>query len=231
LPAPGQRFNIGDAFSWAWNKFTENAVPLILSFLAYGVVGAAAQYLVFALLGDTSTNDNDGGFGGSFSANLGTVGTIVLAIVVFVYIAFVQAATLYGTLGIADGRTVTIGSFFKPRNFGGVILAALLVGVLTAVGYLLCVIPGLIFSFFTLFTIAFASDHDLSAIEALKASFTTVRANIGSVLVSWLVQGLVVTAGMLACGIGVIVAAPVALLIQTYTYRRLSGGATAPLTQ
>jgi uncharacterized membrane protein len=154
-----------------------------------------------------------------------------LAIAVFVYIAFVQAATLSGTLGIADGRPVTIGSFFKPRNFGSVVLAALLVGLLTAIGYLLCVVPGLIFSFFALFTIAFASDHDVSAIGALKASFTTVRANIGSVLVSWLVQGLLVAAGMLACGIGVIVAAPVALLIQTYTYRRLSGGATAPLTQ
>jgi uncharacterized membrane protein len=32
----------------------------------------------------------------------------------------------------------------------------------------------------------------------------------------------------LLCGIGLVVAAPVALLIQVYTYRRLSGGSVAP---
>jgi uncharacterized membrane protein len=44
------------------------------------------------------------------------------------------------------------------------------------------------------------------------------------------VQGLLLLVGVLACGIGIIVAAPVALLIQVYTYRRLSGGQVAPLT-
>ena len=37
-----------------------------------------------------------------------------------------------------------------------------------------------------------------------------------------------VVAGFIACGIGVIAAGPVALLIQAYTYRRLSGGPIAP---
>jgi uncharacterized membrane protein len=34
----------------------------------------------------------------------------------------------------------------------------------------------------------------------------------------------------LACGIGMVVAVPIAILIQVYTYRLLSGGAVAPLT-
>jgi uncharacterized membrane protein len=135
----------------------------------------------------------------------------VLEILSFAYGTFVQAAVLSGVLDIADGRPVTIGSFFKPRNFGGVILAALLVGLISAIGYLLCVIPGLIFGFFAIFTIAFAIDRGLPAVEALKASVATVRSDIGAALLSWLVQGLV-------------------LLIQVYTYRRLSGGQVAPLT-
>ncbi|WP_099539806.1 hypothetical protein, partial [Mycobacterium celatum] len=220
---PSSEFRVGDAFSWAWNKFGKNALPLIVSFLVYAVIGVLLHLLVFALLGDTSASGN-----GMFAASLGTTGTIVLEVVSFVYGTFVQAATLSGTLDIADGRPVTIGSFFKPRHFGGVILAALLVGVLTAIGYLLFIIPGLIFSFFALFTVAFATDRGLPAFEALKASFTTVRSNIGGALLSWLVQFLVVLVGALLCGIGVIVAAPVALLIQTYTYRRLSGGQVAP---
>jgi uncharacterized membrane protein len=138
---------------------------------------------------------------------------------------------LSGILDIADGRPVTIGSFFKPRNFGVVILAALLVGLISGIGYLLCIIPGLIFSFFALFTIAFAIDRSLPAFEALKASIATVRSNIGGALLSWLVQILLLVIGALLCGVGTIVAAPLALLIQVYTYRRLSGGQIAPVSQ
>ncbi|MGC1806688.1 MAG: hypothetical protein WA752_22345, partial [Mycobacterium sp.] len=57
-----------------------------------------------------------------------------------------------------------------------------------------------------------------------------VKANVGATLLSLLVQGLILVAGFIACGIGVIAAGPVALLIQAYTYRRLSGGPIAPHT-
>ena len=40
----------------------------------------------------------------------------------------------------------------------------------------------------------------------------------------------IVLPGLLACGVGIIVAAPVAALFMVYTYRRLSGGQVVPLT-
>ena len=146
-----------------------------------------------------------------------------------------------GLLDIADGRPVTIGSFFKPRNFGTVILAAALLAVISGILNLPLLAGGVlfwllahaaiaVFTFFTLFTIAFATDHGLSPIDALKASFTTVRSNIGSTLLSLLVQFLLLLAGALPCGLGLFLTIPLALLIQVYTYRRLSGGPVAPKT-
>jgi len=97
----------------------------------------------------------------------------------------VQAGFLSGGLDLADGRPVTVGSFFKPRNFGTVILAGALLSVISAVLDLLS-LPGFlfallsfvliaVFTFFALFTIAFATDRGLAPIDALKASFSTVR--------------------------------------------------------
>ncbi|HEY2172394.1 MAG TPA: hypothetical protein VGH85_01140, partial [Mycobacteriales bacterium] len=63
-----------------------------------------------------------------------------------------------------------------------------------------------------------------------RASFSTVRAHAGETLLSFLVQGLLVAVGFLACGVGILVTGPIALLIQVYTYRRLSGGPVAPPT-
>jgi uncharacterized membrane protein len=98
------------------------------------------------------------------------------------------------------------------------------------IGALLAFVALAVFTFFALFTIAFATDRGLSPIDALKASFTTVRSDIGSTLLSFLVQILLVLLGVLACGVGVLVGWPLALLIQVYTYRRLSHGPIAPLT-
>ncbi|MGA8332654.1 MAG: hypothetical protein WB777_25735, partial [Mycobacterium sp.] len=240
-PAPGQRFDIGQAFSWAWNKFKQNPGTLILATLVYGVVGIVVHGLVFVLLGG-ATADNvgaDGDYAASFSAGLGTVGTLVLSIVSFVFGIFVQAAFLSGGLDLADGRPVSVGSFFKPRNFGTVVLAGALLSVISAVLNLLSLLPSfvfalvsfvaiIVFTFFALFTIAFATDRGLAPIDALKASISTVRAHIGDTLLSFLVQGLVIFVGFVACVVGLVVAAPVALLIQVYTYRRLSGGPIAP---
>jgi uncharacterized membrane protein len=136
---------------------------------------------------------------------------------------------------------VTVGSFFKPRHFGNVVLAGLLLALIAALLDALTLLPGflfallslvliVVFTFFTLFTIAFATDRALAPIDALKASYTTVRSHVGATLLSFLVQGLLLLVGVLACGVGIIVAAPVALLIQVYTYRRLSGGSVVPLT-
>ena len=73
-------------------------------------------------------------------------------------------------------------------------------------------------------------DRNLSPIDSLKASIEIVKANVGQVILVWLVAGLIAAAGILACGVGVLVSGPVASLMLVYTYRRLSGGQVAPLT-
>ena len=151
-------------------------MPLIVATLVYGVVGLVVYGLVFVLLGgaSASTTDIQGGYGASFTAGLGPAGTLVLSIVLFVLGIFVQAAFLSGVLDIADGRPVSVGSFFKPRNFGNVVLAGALLSVISAVLDAVSLLPSfvfaflsfvavLVFTFFALFTIAFATDRGAAA--------------------------------------------------------------------
>jgi uncharacterized membrane protein len=241
-PPPGSGFSIGEATGWAWNKFKKNPGPLILAALVYGVIGVVVHGLVFVLMGGATANTTgvDGDYGASFAASLGTVGTLVLTIVSFVFGIFVQAAFLSGGLDLADGRPVTVGSFFKPRNFGTVVLAGALLSVISVAidllslgGPLLGLLSFLavaVFTFFALFTIAFATDRGLAPIDALKASVNTVQSHIGETLVSYLVQGLLVVVGLFCFVLPILVTGPLALLIQVYTYRRLSGGPVAPPT-
>lgn len=240
-PAAGP-FSVGDAFSWAWGKFTKNVGPMAGSaaifFVVIAVLGGIMYGAFIASLmsagtttydpqtGSYSTYASDSALGMGSIIGMGLMG-LVLAVVGY----YMQAAMASGSLDVADGRPVSLGSFLKPRNLGPAVLTALLVALGVAVGTFLCYIPGLIFAFLSMFAIQFAIDRSLSPVDSIKASINTTKANVGPALLSWLVQVAVLIVGEFACGVGLIAAIPVAMLIQVYTYRKLTGGHVAPLEQ
>jgi uncharacterized membrane protein len=201
-----------------------------------GVLQAVAN-VVPDLLGQSSTTSSTDIYGNNVDTVAVTFGAASIAVLVissllsFIVGAYLYAGLLAGALDIADGKPVSIGSFFKPRNVGAVLLATLLVAIGTSIGFIACIIPGLIFLFLTWFTIPFVVDRSLSPVDSIKASIATARSNIGGALLSWLAQYALLLIGALLCGVGLIAAFPVALLIQVYTYRKLSGGQVVPVEQ
>ena len=232
---PGQPFSIGEAFSWAWGKFTQNVAALVVSSLIYGVLFAVAYSAILfggGMGSTTSTTNSDGYTTATTSIGSGGLAVMIVGYVLIYAVGiFAQSAFLSGCLDIADGRPVTISSFFKPRNLGNVILAAIIVGILASIGSFLCIIPGLVVGIFAQFTVPFVIDRSQGAIEALKSSFSTVSSNFANALLAWLAQAAAVLVGAVLCGVGLLVGGPVAALILIYTYRKLSGGQVVPLEQ
>ena len=135
-------FSAGDAFNWAWNKFTKNAAALIVPMLVYGVglavLGAALYSFLFAAVlasifgGAETAVDTSSGYtdpstasdgAAAAGAGIGMFGALmVTGLVTFIMLVaafYVQAAFVSGSLEIADGKPVDIGSFLRlPRHFG-----------------------------------------------------------------------------------------------------------------
>jgi uncharacterized membrane protein len=235
-----QPYSVGDAFSWAWNKFGKNAGPLIVATLVYAVIMfvIATIFAIIAVLVSpetaTTITQYDNGVEVSSTREPGfatwiviVIGLIVLAVV----FAAIQSAYTSGLLEIADGRQVTYGSFFSPRRLGSVFVAGVIVNlaVLVAAG-LTCGILGIVVAFFTMFTIYVLLDRNLSPVEAIKASFEITRRNAGHSIVALLIGSLIAYIGAWICYVGIIVTAPVGALFLVYSYRRISGGQIAPLT-
>ncbi|MGE2833938.1 hypothetical protein [Mycobacterium sp. SMC-4] len=230
-------YSIGDALEWAWNKFSKNAMPLVLATLIYGVAIAALQSLISfgstAVSPDSSSYAADeNGFAISYNVTggAGLVVTIIGWIVSLLVSGAVQSAYIGGLLDIANGQQVTLSSFLRPRNVANVVIAAVIVGAITTVGVFLCIIPGLIASIMLMFTTVALLDRNLAPLDAIKTSFGISKAQFGKVFVAWLVIAVITLIGALLCGIGLLVAGPVAGLILVYTFRTLSGGAVAPAT-
>lgn len=240
-PPPGYgrpAFSVGEALSWAWNKFSKNAVPLMVATLIFGLVsllvGVLGNVVLDAVSPQSFTAYESGGDlietttssltgGGILVAALSTILSIVVG-------GLISSAYYPGLFDIADGQQVSIGSFFRPRNVAAVTLAALMIGVATYVGTMACIIPGLLVTIFALFAEFAIVDRNLSAVEGIKASIAITKAHFGQTALAWLISLCLMVFGALLCGVGLLVTAPVASLFLVYTYRKLGGGTVAPAT-
>lgn len=232
---PGQGYSVGEAFSWAWNKFSKNAAAILVPTLVFGVVYAVLQGIIQFISSLFTTTDSytsyDGGYAASVSMGAGgIVVSIIGSIVMLVVAAVVQSAYVGGMLDIANGQQVEIGSFFKPRNVGNVIIASIVSGIIVAIGIVLCIVPGIIATIMLMFTTVIVLDRNVSGIDAITTSFNIAKANFGPVALTWLTTIGIFIVGTLACLVGLIVAYPVVSLITVYAYRKLSGGPVAALT-
>ncbi|MCP4436700.1 MAG: hypothetical protein GY812_14530 [Actinomycetia bacterium] len=218
----GQRLEVGAAVSYGWNKFSENAGQFILLvlgvFVALIAVSVISQLVIIPTIGG---DDN----------SVGIMFWLAFAVTFFLQFVVgfaVQAGVYRAGLGVTQGRAPSFSMFTDGTNFGAYILTVIVVGLGAMVGYLLCIIPGIIWLFFTVFAPLRALDRGEGPGDAIKGSIDMVRDNIGQVLLIIIVSYLIYIAGALLCGIGLLVSIPVALVAICWTYRVINGEPVAP---
>jgi uncharacterized membrane protein len=135
----------------------------------------------------------------------------------------VQAGIIKASLALTRGQKVDVGSAFSGISWAQVIVAALLIAVLTFVGLLLCILPGLVVIFLTSYTLYFVIDRGQDAMTAIKSSVTMVRTNLGPLLLFFLASLAAYVVGACLCGVGLLAAIPIVVLAQAYTFRTLNG--------
>jgi uncharacterized membrane protein len=108
------------------------------------------------------------------------------------------------------------------RHFLPIVVTTLLTGLGIALGTLLLVVPGVILMLGWLFVVHVIVDKNLGYIDAIKASWRLTHGHKLSIFVLTIVLTGVVLLGVLACCVGVLVAAPVAAGAVAVVYDRLA---------
>lgn len=222
-----ESYSVGNAVSYGWNKFKDNAAPLVLLalvvFVGVALIQLLGNVISGALVGTAETTvDPETGMltttgGGSFVTTF-IVSMLFAALTTVVQLA-VQVGIIKGSLQLSRGQSVSVGSAFAGVNWGQVILTAVLIGIGTLVGLILCVLPGLIWIFLTSYSLYYVVDRDMGAVDAIKASISMVSKNLGPLFLFWLASMAITILGLCACLVGVLVAYPVVILAQAYTFR------------
>ncbi len=119
---------------------------------------------------------------------------------------------------------------FAPFSvaFVQTLVAGLIVSLLAGLGFMLCIIPGLVFLALWKFTWPLLMDKRLEFWPAMEVSRRVLWPNVWGILGLLIVSFLVMLLGVLCCYVGVFVAFPVVIAAQAYAYEDFFGGVAQP---
>ena len=101
--------------------------------------------------------------------------------------------------------------------------ATVLVGIITLIGFMLCIIPGFIAGGAFLMTYPLIVDRKLSATAAMKTSLDVAQQNLFQFTLFALVISLIAGLGALACCVGLLITFPLFITTITCAYRDCFG--------
>lgn len=177
-------------------------------------------------------------FGASWRAATGQVGAMFLiGIVHLLVVGAVNGAGigiillgpllagLYYTIqrGLNTG-TYEIGDLFKGFSvFLPAMVAGLLISIFSFVGFLACILPGIIVYWMYQMTFLFMIDRRMDFWPSMEASRKLYFANFWSLTVLYLLAGIINLVGALACYVGLFFTFPLTVIMTTLAYERLVG--------
>ncbi|MBI4324029.1 MAG: DUF4339 domain-containing protein [Chloroflexi bacterium] len=109
---------------------------------------------------------------------------------------------------------------------GQLVLAGLVTSVLTTLGFLACLLPGLYLSIAWVFTVPVIIDRKIGFWAAMELSRKVVTQHWWLVFCLVVVVGVITFIGLLACCIGLLASMPLALGALLYAYEDIFGAST-----
>lgn len=152
---------------------------------------------------------------------------VPLALVSMLVSLFIGLRWIELMLKLVDGHEVEFGDFWRlsaddGRVLGRYLWGSVLFSLMVMVGMVLLVIPGVYLALMYGMFMFLLVDERLKVREALKKSKEITKGNRLRLLGFYVVIALLNVLGLLALGIGVLVAMPVTMLAAVFAYRQLN---------
>ena len=108
--------------------------------------------------------------------------------------------------------------FHGYRNLFGLLGLTLLTGIIVTLGYILCIVPGLLASGITLFAPLLLIDKSIGPVEAIETCFRVFRPHMWMSIVFLIVYTLLGAVGAVLCCVGMIFTYPIFTVAIAYHY-------------
>ena len=226
----GFKVETGALFSRAWEIFSGIAAYSIVALLLYGVVVLIMSFvsqLIYApaAVAISDVNDLEDYYIETFTAPLFFVSNLV-SIVVYAAVAPILFSIVTMARKFEKSETVGMNDIFEHYsngNFMNIFLTYLVIQIVASIGFVLCLIPGLVFQLATVLSVPFVLFAKATVGEAITSSISVSFKNFGSIFVFGLLTFCVIVLGFLACVVGLVVAIPLVYIALYCLYKEVIG--------
>lgn len=145
----------------------------------------------------------------------------LLYIVLFVINLVIGIGVTKIALEFVDGKKPKFTDLFYLRPAVNYFIASFIQGIITVIGFILLIIPGIIFSIRLSYVSYLIVDKNFGPIEAIKTSWKITKGNIWNLFFFGILLGLINILGLLCLIIGLFVTVPLTMLATAFVYRKL----------
>ena len=223
ITATGYTLDIGSCIRRAWELLKANFWPAVgatlIVYLLLGGVGGVISGVTEAVIGRHERMAGVVSFGTSSLWNFVVGGALLGGLYLFF-------------LKLIRGQPASIGDVFAGFSlaFGQLTAAYIVSTLLTYVGLIFCILPGIYLGVAWIYAVPLVIDKQLAFWDAMELSRKVVTKNWWSVFALVLLSGLVAASGLIACCIGVIATAPIGVAALMYGYEDIFRTAQPPST-
>lgn len=204
------QFSSGEAIRFGWETFKRRP---------WFFVGSTVLILLASAICDGFTSGIDAALTGSANepSIIGTVINLALGTLVS------MGATAFYLAAHDNPDTADLASLWHPRPFWKYLGASILLSLAIGIGFVLLIVPGIIFGLMFMFTPFVVIERELGPIEAMNESNRLTRGHKWQLLGLMLLLLLINIVGVLALVVGLLVSIPVSSLAFVHAYRVLGG--------
>lgn len=220
--------SVAAAASWGYDAFRRNAGP----FIALAGIVVLLQLLMQLVSQPIQVIANDclaAETPGQVNACDATVGgalvAAIIVLLVFIVLSLIASVGVYrAAIRATQGQVPSVRrDLLTGEHLGSFVLTQLLAAVIVIIGFILCIVPGVIALFFLQFAGFFAIDRGTGPIENIKASARIVARAKGASLATLVFGAVVMGLGVACCGLLSLLTLPFVALFTAHMYRQLNG--------
>lgn len=160
--------------------------------------------------------------------------THIVATLLVIFISGVGFGLLAGPMAVGymklikiedEGGKPEIADVFKGfENFVPALLAVLVGSIIVSIGYMLCILPGMLLMAIIPTAAYLVACGENDGINALKRAWAAVKGNLLGAFFCMLVLGIIGNLGLILCVVGIIVTLPIAFIGSYHMAKQLTDG-------
>ena len=209
---------VGSSYGHGWRQLWKHFLMLFLIGIIAVLIGSPGSAL------------------SQIAQRIGGAGAVAAGILSLAYGILLASPIGYGVsfvyLKAARNDPLDIRDMFEAfYNYWNAVLASLLVGVIVGIGFVLLIVPGIIFACKLAFTPYLVVDRKMKVIDAVEESWRMTRGHAWKVFLVGLLAMPIGIAGLMFCGVGIIIAIMWNKLAFASLYHAISSSVNAPVQE